>query len=477
MVEDSRRIQVEMQGQAAIMGQMDKAFAKAIVTTKIAHKVLGPFYSTWLKLKGVKTVIYKLLGLENKRQKKSNEIGEGENEALEKKASLLGFIKNSYVLMAGAGLMLMAAIGLLLAKFVGTIDIFGQTIDLAPAFTAAWDYVSASLTNFVSGFMGLWATMSESMMQLYEHLRDTGALDALGAAVAAIYLAITAVFAGIFLVLNELGINWGSIFGLLGDIFSGFVDFLVNSGLLNFFIMIVSTFAIILSAATVMQVGLLVLIADLVGYIAGPMFSIISGTIGFIVDFITLAIGVATLPFTLFFALITGGFDGLKDAAKERFGAIGDTIKSLVGNWVEVFVGGFKLMTAPIQWLMDKIDSIFGIDLAGWINDQLSNIPGVGGALSAIGGALFGNTGGVFSGSEGGYPVIMHGTEAVVPLPDGKSIPVSISGGGAGGGSFTANISVSSTGGDAEKIAKAVSKEVQRAFRTRSRSGGYGRGI
>ena len=96
--------------------------------------------------------------------------------------------------------------------------------------------------------------------------------------------------------------------------------------------------------------------------------------------------------------------------------------------------------------------------------------------MSAVGG-LFGNTGGVFSGSEGGYPVTLHGTEAVVPLPDGRSIPVSIQGSGGGGGGFTANISVSSTGGDADKIAKAVSKEVQRAFRTRARSGGFGRGI
>lgn len=476
MTEDARRIQAEMQGQAALTGVVTKEMAKQIVTTKIAHKVLGPFYSTWLKLKAVKTVIFKLLGLETKRQQDSNKVGEEENEALEKKATLLGFIKNSYVLIAGAGLMLMGVIGLLLAQFVGTTEIFGQTIDLAPAFTAAWDYVSASLTNFVSGFMGLWATMSESMMQLYEHLRDTGALDALAAAVAAIYLAITAVFAGIFLVLNQLGINWGSIFGLIGDIFSGFVDFLVNSGLLNYFVMIISTFTILLSAATVLFVGIMVLIADVVSYFTGPAFSMISGAIGAVVDIITLALALITLPFTLLFAFITGGFDGVKDAAKERFGAIVDTVKSLIGNWVDIWVGGFKLMTAPIQWVLDKLDGIFGIDLAGWVNEQLSKIPGVGGALSAIGGALFGNTGGVFRGSESGYPVIMHGTEAVVPLPDGKSIPVSISG-GAGGGSFTANISVSSTGGDADKIAKAVSKEVQRAFKTRARSGGYGRGI
>jgi len=464
-----------MQGQAAIMGDMEKSMAKQIVTTKIAHKVLGPFYSTWLKLKGIKTVVFKLLGLENKRNREASAIGEEENEALEKKATLLGFIKNSYVLMAGAGLMLMAVIGLLLAKFVGTTEIFGQTIDLAPVFTAAWDYVAASLTNFVSGFMGLWATMSESMMQLYTHLRDTGALDALAAAVAAIYLAITAVFAGIFLVLNQLGINWGSIFGLIGDVFSGFVDFLVNSGLLNYLVIIISTLTIILSVATMVIVGILVYLADLLSYFTGPIFNIISGVIGMIVDVITFALALITLPFTILFAFITGGFSGVKDAVEERFGAIKDTVMSFIDNLKQTFSGAFDLITAPFQWIYDKISWLLdkGSDLGKVLEDAIPDWAS--GAMSAIGG-LFGNTGGVFTGSEGGYPVMMHGTEAVVPLPDGKSIPVAISGGG-GGGNFTANISVTSNGGDAEKIAKAVSKEVQRAFRTRSRSGGYGRGV
>ena len=39
-------------------------------------------------------------------------------------------------------------------------------------------------------------------------------------------------------------------------------------------------------------------------------------------------------------------------------------------------------------------------------------------------------TGGVVSGPKGGYNAMLHGTEAVVPLPDGKTIPVQMSGGG-----------------------------------------------
>lgn len=39
-------------------------------------------------------------------------------------------------------------------------------------------------------------------------------------------------------------------------------------------------------------------------------------------------------------------------------------------------------------------------------------------------------SGGILSGPKGGYEAMLHGTEAVIPLPDGKTIPVQMSGGG-----------------------------------------------
>jgi hypothetical protein len=46
-----------------------------------------------------------------------------------------------------------------------------------------------------------------------------------------------------------------------------------------------------------------------------------------------------------------------------------------------------------------------------------------------------------------------------------------------GGDTVTFNINVNGAKGDAKEVAKLVGQEVQRAFRSRSRSGGYGRGI
>ena len=91
-------------------------------------------------------------------------------------------------------------------------------------------------------------------------------------------------------------------------------------------------------------------------------------------------------------------------------------------------------------------------------------------------------TGGIAKGSTSGYPVMMHGTEAVVPLPNGKSIPVEMSGKGGGGGgtnNIVVNISTDgqsskqgSSGPDMDKLGGAVAAAVQAELQNQKRSGG-----
>ena len=57
-----------------------------------------------------------------------------------------------------------------------------------------------------------------------------------------------------------------------------------------------------------------------------------------------------------------------------------------------------------------------GTDAAG------PNVPGGYGP----GGAPSGANGGIVTGPDTGYRAVLHGTEAIVPLPDGKSIPVTL---------------------------------------------------
>ncbi len=89
------------------------------------------------------------------------------------------------------------------------------------------------------------------------------------------------------------------------------------------------------------------------------------------------------------------------------------------------------------------------------------------------------SAGGIARGKDAGYPVILHGTEAVVPLPNGKSIPVELSGQSGQVNNVTVNISsdgqttTKSDGGmDQEKLGKAVAAAVQKELQNQKRSGG-----
>ena len=76
---------------------------------------------------------------------------------------------------------------------------------------------------------------------------------------------------------------------------------------------------------------------------------------------------------------------------------------------------------------------------------------------------------------SGGYPAILHGAEAVVPLPDGRSIPVNMTG---GANNITVNVSGSGGGAtqtqgrDNEGLGRAIAQAVQAELQNQKRSGG-----
>lgn len=88
-------------------------------------------------------------------------------------------------------------------------------------------------------------------------------------------------------------------------------------------------------------------------------------------------------------------------------------------------------------------------------------------------------TGGVARGSTSGYPAILHGTEAVVPLPNGRSIPVEMKDSGATNNNIVVNVSTDgqtsregSTGPDMDKLGGAIAQAVQVELQNQKRSGG-----
>lgn len=99
-----------------------------------------------------------------------------------------------------------------------------------------------------------------------------------------------------------------------------------------------------------------------------------------------------------------------------------------------------------------------------------------GGIMSAPGYRSF-SDGGISSGSDSGYLATLHGTEAVVPLPNGRSIPVELSGGSGMGGNVTVNVNMttgetSMTGDSAFAMGRAISQAVQKEISKQQQPGG-----
>ena len=121
-------------------------------------------------------------------------------------------------------------------------------------------------------------------------------------------------------------------------------------------------------------------------------------------------------------------------------------------------------------------------------------IPGIGpilgGALGIFGfknGGIMNNgskvsgyaTGGIADGPNSGHLAMLHGREAVVPLPNGNSIPVQMNGnGGMQNNNVTVNVSTdgqvqsSANGAMGENLGQVIAAAVQKELHNQKRAGG-----
>jgi lambda family phage tail tape measure protein len=90
--------------------------------------------------------------------------------------------------------------------------------------------------------------------------------------------------------------------------------------------------------------------------------------------------------------------------------------------------------------------------------------------------------GGVAAGRDGGYPAILHGTEAVVPLPNNRSIPVDLQGNAGQQNNVTVNVSIDRDGqasqdtqadsNEGANMGKLLAMAVQEELLNQKRQGG-----
>ena len=182
----------------------------------------------------------------------------------------------------------------------------------------------------------------------------------------------------------------------------------------------------------------------------------------------------------------TFGQDGL-------IGDLGNVFSKLTSNLGITFRG---LMTSLAGLFQGMVGGGSG---AGWFNAALTGVMsyfsfGGGGGLDAMSSGLIGRKGGIFEpsnssyamggiakGREAGYPAILHGTEAVVPLPNGKDIPVSFTGRSASTNNIgmTININRDDTESDVEgdteigtDLGMKIKEAVQQVLLDEKRAGG-----
>ena len=90
--------------------------------------------------------------------------------------------------------------------------------------------------------------------------------------------------------------------------------------------------------------------------------------------------------------------------------------------------------------------------------------------------------GGTARGPQSGYNAVLHGNEAVVPLPDNRSIPVTLNGAGGQNNNVVVNVSMDGQGGSQQSsqsnsemgknIGAMVASAVQEELQSQKRSGG-----
>ena len=149
-------------------------------------------------------------------------------------------------------------------------------------------------------------------------------------------------------------------------------------------------------------------------------------------------------------------------------------------NAKEAFANMAKGMIQSLAQVITKLLAVKFIEstLGG---TGFGNFLGLGARSGAITEPVPGYAGGgIARGREAGYPAILHGTEAVVPLPNGKEIPVQMRNGG-GDNNVVVNVNMdgsssqeNSQGGDQrmKDMGRAISQAVQEELQRQKRPGG-----
>lgn len=185
---------------------------------------------------------------------------------------------------------------------------------------------------------------------------------------------------------------------------------------------------------------------------------------------------------------LTDAFMSIIDGTKSAKQAFGDMARFILTEIVRMTlrmlifraIAGFFM--APSDTSGIPLEGSFGVNNYDFVSNPGGQLMGRYGGVFSNGKKLPGySTGGIARGPDAGYLATLHGTEAVVPLPNGREIPVQMTG-NAGQNNVTVNVAVDNNGnaqtnvqnqeGQAKQLGLAISAAVQQELAKQKRAGG-----
>ena len=185
---------------------------------------------------------------------------------------------------------------------------------------------------------------------------------------------------------------------------------------------------------------------------------------------------------------ITRAFESIADGSMNAKQAFSEMARAMLADLAQLITRAFVLQT-----LLPSITGGLTTAAATSAPTQAASSTAVPGSNYYVGGTRLQSlrrggiaepysNGGIARGRDAGYPAILHGTEAVVPLPNGREIPVEMVGGASGTNNVSVNISMDNQGGAQQQntadnnqmrdLGLAISGAVQEELQKQKRPGG-----
>jgi len=440
---------------------------------KALHKMFGPFLDLFVNVKNNFDTVGEVMGTFSEKTEEAGEAVETAMGPLGAMLKAFRMINSAMILILGV----FAAVGAamyLLATQAGegsaNFEVLGGVIDAAKRILSSlmdgfsalvavvgatdWGAISAvvmpalqtildALGNIVIVYLSVIAIVIESIGKIVAKMNEAGMLERIMGAVAMFLGAFAVGYNIIVDAITSTGATMDDVLNGIQSAFDYVIGWLFSSGLMEFFVKLIETFFTIWGLIVILAAQAIALFIRIWGVIGPPLVRFVKAVFDFLNPIVRIITGIL--------GLILEGAVSMLTSLTTYFSGASDSIMAFLDPVLEV-----------ITFILDGASKV--LDIGGGL---------LGGAADMLGFS----DGGVASGPTSGYPVALHGTEAVVPLPDGRTIPVSIKGDiGGGGGQTNITINVSG-GGNAKEIAKAVSDEVSKVMRTRSRGNGYTRGV